>query len=71
MFPHLLFKLVLVFGGKTFLLSVSVDLSFIYLSDVYHTLTIVDSECLGGSLKLVVEEEGIVKKIILKVSILR
>jgi hypothetical protein len=31
----------------------------------------VDTECLGGSLMLVVEEEGIVKEIILKVSILR
>ena len=38
MFQHLLFKLELVFGGKTFLLSMSVDLSLIYLNDIFHSL---------------------------------
>ena len=38
----------------------SVDLSFINLDNVFHSLyTIVESECLGGSSVLVSEEEGV------------
>ena len=38
----------------------SVDLTFIYLNDVFHSFqTIVESECLGGSSMLVSEEEGV------------
>ena len=38
----------------------SVDLSLIYLNDIFHSFqTIVESECLGGSSMLVGEEEGV------------
>ena len=56
-FQHFLFKLILIFGGKTFLLSMSVHLTLIHLNDVFHSFqTIVDSEGVGGS--SVLEGEG-------------
>ena len=59
-FQYFLFKLVLVLGGQTFLLYVSINLFLVNLNDVFHSLqTIVKSECLGGSSMLVSEEEGV------------
>jgi hypothetical protein len=47
-FQHLLFKLVLKLSWKSFLFSMSVDLSFINLNDVFLPFqTIVDSEGVG------------------------
>ena len=47
-------------GGKTFLLSVSIDFTLIYLNDIFHSFqSIVHSECLCGSSVLVSEEEGV------------
>ena len=59
-FQHLLFKLVLELFGKSFFLSVTINLSLVNLDDVLHSFqTIVDSDCLGGSSMLVSEEDGV------------
>ena len=59
MFQYFLFKLVLELFGKSFFLSVTIDLSLVNLDDVFHSFqTIVKSQGLGGSSMLVSKEEG-------------
>jgi hypothetical protein len=60
LFQHLLFKLILELFGKSFFLSVTINLSLANLFDVFHSFqTIVDSEGLGGFTMLASEEEGV------------